>query len=157
MVKIDDAGKLRWARNNELVDTSAGHWKDAGGGKGIVPLEDVGDDNESSPPPRRSFDSVISADSSLSSGQESAATHYVGEPKGNSRLTRLLRRHFTLHGIVDRLLRKTVQRNTWIYVSDKNRLYFSWSDDHNLMSAMPQKIYLLASKVKSFCCPIPAT
>jgi len=120
LVKIDDKGKLRWARNNELVDTSSGRWKDAGGGQGIVP-EDVAKQVENVSP-RGSFDSVpsVSADSSLSPEQENIATHYVGDTKGKSRVTRLIKRHLTVRGMMDRLLRKTVQKNTWIYVSDKN-------------------------------------
>lgn len=120
LVKVDDKGKLRWARNNELVDTSSGRWKDAGGGQGIVP-EDVAKQVENVSP-RGSFDSVpsISADLSLSPEQGDIATHYVGDTKGKSRVTRLIKQHLTVHGMMDRLLRKTVQKNTWIYVSDKN-------------------------------------
>jgi hypothetical protein len=120
-------GRLRWARNDELVDTSAGRWKDAGGGQGIVP-EEVHEQAEEIPRPRGSFDSVpsVSADSSLSPDQENAATHYIGNTKGKTRLIRLIRRHFTTHGMMDRLLRKTVRRNTWIYVSDKNCSCFSY-------------------------------
>ena len=77
LVKIDDKGKLRWARNNELVDTSSGQWKDAGGGQGIVP-EDVAKQAENASP-RGSFESVPSADSSE---QRNIATHYVGDTKG---------------------------------------------------------------------------
>lgn len=120
LVKIDDQGKLRWARNDDLVDTSAGQWKDAGGGQGIIP-EDMPNQIESNSP-RGSFDSApsVSANSSLSPEQEDVATHYVGDTKSKSRVTRLIKRHFTVHGMMDRLLRKTVQKNTWIYVSDKN-------------------------------------
>jgi hypothetical protein len=131
LVKIDDEGKLRWGRNNELVDTSAGRWKDAGGGAGIVP-EDVptGRKTEDVPPPRDSFDSVpsVSADSSLSPEQleENPVTHYMSDSKGKTRLTKFIKRHFTVHGMMDRLLRKTVRRNTWIYVSDKNCGHLSY-------------------------------
>jgi hypothetical protein len=122
LVKIDEEGKLRWARNNEYVDTSAGQWKDAGGGQGIVP-EDVPKD-KGIPARRASFDSMppVTATSSLSPDQENAAAHYAGDTKSQSRLARLIKRHLTIRGWVDRLLRKTVQRNTWIYVSDKKCL-----------------------------------
>ncbi|KII93878.1 hypothetical protein PLICRDRAFT_407640 [Plicaturopsis crispa FD-325 SS-3] len=46
-----------------------------------------------------------------------AATHYVEATRGRNRLTRALKTHLTLRGIMDKLLRKTVQRNTWIYHS----------------------------------------
>jgi hypothetical protein len=120
LVKIDNEGKLRWTRNNELVDTSAGHWKDAGGGQGII-AEEVPMQTENGPP-REGFDSVpsVSANNSQFSEQENDATHYVSDTKGKTKLARLIRRHLTIHGIMDRLLRKAMQRNTWIYVSDKH-------------------------------------
>ncbi|KDR84891.1 hypothetical protein GALMADRAFT_233335 [Galerina marginata CBS 339.88] len=52
--------------------------------------------------------------------QDNAATHYTGGTKGKFRWSRYFRLHFTPRGITDRLLRKTVRRNTWIYISDKN-------------------------------------
>ncbi|KAJ7900256.1 hypothetical protein B0H14DRAFT_3423642 [Mycena olivaceomarginata] len=48
---------------------------------------------------------------------DTAAEHYAGTQQGKYWLTREFRKRFTLRGIVDRLLRKTVKRNTWIYVS----------------------------------------
>ncbi|THH18927.1 hypothetical protein EW146_g2142 [Bondarzewia mesenterica] len=113
LVQIDSEGKLRWARNDCLVDTSAGHWEDAGRDEGIVSMDepDISEqrDRQSSP-----------SSSSLSSAAQDAVKHYVGAPKGKSRLTRAHRSHFTIHGMVDQLLRKTIKRNTWIYVADKN-------------------------------------
>ncbi|KAF8527884.1 hypothetical protein BU17DRAFT_61250 [Hysterangium stoloniferum] len=38
-VQIDSQGKLRWARNGELVDTTAGKWKTLGDGMGIAPTD----------------------------------------------------------------------------------------------------------------------
>lgn len=93
---------------DELVDTSAGKWKDSGNGGGIVP--------EDSPPlPKRGSSTSTSPVSSIE--QENAGTHYVGGPKGNHRISQILWKHFTPRGIVNQLLRKTLQRNTWIYVS----------------------------------------
>jgi len=36
---VDKQGKLRWARNGELVDSSKGKWKDLGQGRGIGPAD----------------------------------------------------------------------------------------------------------------------
>lgn len=120
LVKIDGQGKLRWCRNNILIDTSAGHWKDAGSGRGIIPQEMPGPDSDA--PPRGSNDSSPSISAaSMTAEQENAAMHYIGEPKGKYRWTRALKRHLTPHGIMERLLRKTVRRNTWIYVSVSRR------------------------------------
>jgi len=52
--------------------------------------------------------------------QAHEATHYAGNRKGRFSWTRALRRVFTPTGIVERLLRKTVRKNTWIYASDKH-------------------------------------
>jgi hypothetical protein len=89
------------------VDTTAGRWKDTNGG-GII-----ADDTSMRQALVRgqSLDSVLSDDSAV---VDNAATHYAGAQGGKYRW---LRKRFTLHGIVDRLLRKTVKRNTWIYVS----------------------------------------
>ncbi|KAJ8520108.1 hypothetical protein ONZ45_g3000 [Pleurotus djamor] len=110
LVEIDSEGKLRWARNRELVDTSAGHWKDAGSGGGIVP--------EDSPAgtihgPAANI-SPLSSRSSLNTPM-----HYAEPISGKSKVTRMMKKYLTVHGIINRLLRKTVRRNTWIYVSDK--------------------------------------
>jgi hypothetical protein len=131
LVKIDGEGKLRWDKSNEFVDTTAGHWKDAGDGSGIVPQDNPEVESENGPPRSGSFDSV-SAELSVTSEQENAATHYAGGAEGKTKLERL-RRHLTLHGLMDRLLRKTVQRNTWIFVSDKHCLWFSSSNAYNLI------------------------
>jgi hypothetical protein len=110
-VEIDSEGRLRWARNKELVDTTAGRWKDSDNGKGIIP------DEVSLRQALIRGQSLESTPSRVSADLDNAATHYTGSVKGKYRWTRELRKRFTLHGIVDRLLRKTVKRNTWIYVS----------------------------------------
>ena len=107
MVTVDSEGKLRWARNNQLVDTTAGHWKDAGQGHGIVPYE-VADMEELHPP-----DARASSTSSLSS----AAMHYVEPLHESNNFVRVMKKNLTVHGLANKLLRKTVRRNTWIYVS----------------------------------------
>ncbi|KAF7436724.1 hypothetical protein PC9H_003557 [Pleurotus ostreatus] len=109
LVEIDQEGKLRWARNHQFVDTSAGHWKEAGEGLGIVADELPGG---VVPTTRR--------DSGSSSVQSSDPQHYAEPIAGKYRITRLFRKYFTIRGVLNRLLRKTVRRNTWIYVSDKN-------------------------------------
>ncbi|KAJ8462858.1 hypothetical protein ONZ45_g17789 [Pleurotus djamor] len=100
LVEVDSEGKLRWARNKELVDTSAGHWKDAGNGGGIIP--------EDSPagiihgPRDHDNISPLSSQSSLSTPM-----HYAEPISGRSKVTRTLKNYLTVHGIINRLLRKT--------------------------------------------------
>ncbi|CAK5280496.1 unnamed protein product [Mycena citricolor] len=67
-----------------------------------------------------SSDSSVDDDGSHTDALDTAATHYAGPQKGKYRITREFRKRFTLRGVVDRLLRKTVRKNTWIYVSDKH-------------------------------------
>ncbi|KAK7064299.1 hypothetical protein R3P38DRAFT_2823606 [Favolaschia claudopus] len=114
LVEIDDEGRLRWARNHELVDTTPGRWKDSQDGRGIIPDEETLRQAVMRGP---SLESVMSRDSAA---LNIAAEHYTGHKQGNYWLTRQFRKRFTLRGVVDRLLRKTVKRNTWVYVSDKN-------------------------------------
>ncbi|KAJ7038289.1 hypothetical protein C8F04DRAFT_1090143, partial [Mycena alexandri] len=67
-------------------------------------------------------ESLQSTTSRDSAELDTAATHYTGAERGKYKLTREFRKRFTLHGVVDRLLRKTVRRNTWIYVSHSSLL-----------------------------------
>ncbi|CAE6416722.1 unnamed protein product [Rhizoctonia solani] len=126
LVCIDDQGLLRWARNNELVDTRSNRWKDAGDGRGIVPLtvEEMRGAEISEAPAKHGrigFRSN-SSDSLLNPGE----AHYVDTvaKPGDNKFQQTIRSHFTSKGIMERLLRKTVKKNTWIYVCDMKRNLF---------------------------------
>ncbi|KXX82233.1 hypothetical protein MMYC01_201802 [Madurella mycetomatis] len=141
LVKVDEEGRLCWAKNGARIDTSE-KWKDSI--HGIVPSDDptpayvpvsenqttlLGHTNtssslsSSSPPP-----SSISPRSSLSSLDHIAAARYVSDsPPGaaatNNPLTKKIR-HVSATTILNNLLRKTVRKNTWIFVADTSfRLY----------------------------------
>jgi hypothetical protein len=43
--------------------------------------------------------------------------HYVGEVGGKHPWSRFLKNHFTVPAIVNKVLRKTTQKNTWMYIS----------------------------------------
>lgn len=128
------------AHNNEFVDTAAGRWKDAGDGTGIVPADPQSEEDENKPKPQPTIDPYApphnqrmhkvtraSSLSSLSSDSyspqsseldENESTHYVGlDQKPEGWLERQKKR-LTPGGVRRELLRKTVRRNTWIYVSD---------------------------------------
>ncbi|KIR97495.1 IQ domain-containing calmodulin-binding protein [Cryptococcus deuterogattii 2001/935-1] len=140
LVKVDKDGLLRWAHNNEFVDTAAGRWKDAGDGTGIVPADPQSEEDENKSkaqptidpyaPPHNHRMHKVSGSSSLSSLSsdsyspqssdldENESTHYVGlDQKPEGWLERKKKR-LTPGGVRRELLRKTVRRNTWIYVSD---------------------------------------
>ncbi|OBZ79440.1 hypothetical protein A0H81_00829, partial [Grifola frondosa] len=98
-------GKLRWARNGILVDITAGHWKDAGGGCGIIPLNgpDMG-----FVAPRDSSDVSSSNNvTPLSTEQEDAAIHHVGLDQPKNRVKRVFWENLTRRGLLDKLRRKS--------------------------------------------------
>ena len=111
-MQIDSEGKLRWAKSGELVDTTADGWKDAGNGQGIIPVEtsDKVLDHRSS--------SQHSLSTPVNEEERDAQLHYYfGSRSKGSRIKAWLWRTLTPRGLLERLLRKTLQRNTWIYVS----------------------------------------
>ncbi|KAG8931068.1 hypothetical protein FRC01_001885 [Tulasnella sp. 417] len=118
LTKIDPQGKLRWARNNELVDTTPNRWKDAGEGKGIIPTTGEEDDRHDPNARRRnSFDSTsVSSIVSSSSISSRAKHHYSGKDADKSKLRQFFEKHFTVKGVTEKMLRKTLRKNTWIYI-----------------------------------------
>lgn len=121
LIKIDLDGKIRWARNDQYVDTAAGIWTDAGEGKGIIKADDQ---QAFRMRPKQEGHTNAAVLSSSSKGQDSpdeemVAKHYHG-PSANKDLNffqKIWKDSFTTHGIMDRLLRKTVKKNTWLYVA----------------------------------------
>lgn len=116
LVKIDAEGKLRWHRTGQLVDSTAGRWKDSGNGGGIVPL--LGPDHQNLER-RTSFASLSSVSSANDPAydEDAAAMHYASNSKHKNWFTSTVKRNLTMKGVGERLLRKTVRRNTWIYVA----------------------------------------
>ncbi|PFH50791.1 hypothetical protein AMATHDRAFT_144143, partial [Amanita thiersii Skay4041] len=112
LVKIDERGRLRWHRNNQLVDTTAGKWKDAGNGGGIVPRS-MSLDNKPSKLPSKDIPMV-----SESEGERiNPDNHVATQISGSNSFNRFFHRHFTIRGIAKRLVRRIMRNNTWIYVS----------------------------------------
>ncbi|GAB1310052.1 IQ domain-containing protein IQM6 [Madurella fahalii] len=141
LVKVDEEGRLCWAKNGARIDTSE-KWKDSI--HGIVPSDDptpayapvsenqtalldrntTSSSRSSSSSPRSS----ISPRSSLSSLDRITAARYASDsPPGtgtaNNPLTKKIK-HVSATTILNNLLRKTVRKNTWIFVADTSfRLY----------------------------------
>ena len=72
--------------------------------------------------PRTSFGSLGSLSSiSVALGEPSdgsdAAMHYTSGAESGNWLQKAVKRNLTLKGLTNKLLKKTVRRNTWIYVS----------------------------------------
>ncbi|KAI0687783.1 hypothetical protein BC835DRAFT_1286047, partial [Cytidiella melzeri] len=119
LIQIDSDGKLRWARTGEIVDTTPGEWKDSGNGKGIVPLS-----HPDIPAVKHRTSFVMPASGSAPSGSSLSADagdgqmhYYLGRRPAGSRFKGWLWRNLTPRGMLERLLRKTIQKDTWIYVS----------------------------------------
>ena len=121
-VTVDSNGRLRWPRSNELVDTTAGRWQDSGDGSGIVRF-DASRRGHTAVRHRTSFNTdCIGSDSEevpASNIDNRNVTHYVESKNIRNPLKRWFRRHLTIKGWTEILLKKTIRRNTWIYVSDK--------------------------------------
>ena len=106
-------------------------WKDAGGGKGIVHA-DGSEPARIDPTPKehevnhedhihdrreslRGSDSLLSSASGNS--RVSALAHHYNTHSENSNVFKKLKERFTTAGLTDRLLRKTVVKNTWLYTA----------------------------------------
>ncbi|KAF8321685.1 hypothetical protein DL93DRAFT_2051419, partial [Clavulina sp. PMI_390] len=118
LVQIDENGLLRWARNGVLVDTRPGEWKNAEGGQGIVPLD--GTEDRAVEHRLRRQVTTLSGGPSVSSSSLSSVggpQHYDGDPQ-QGKIKKAFASRFTSKGITDRLLKKTMKKNTWIYASN---------------------------------------
>lgn len=124
LVRIDKAGRFCWAKNGARIDTTI-KYKDSI--HGIVPIESdtpafVPDDLNG--PTQATYDSESSSSSSDEDEDEAAeARHYatpeLDDAKGLKKI-----KHVTPATILDKLLRSSVKKNTWIFVADTNfRLY----------------------------------
>ncbi|TGJ87652.1 hypothetical protein E0Z10_g1152 [Xylaria hypoxylon] len=138
LVKVDHEGRLVWAKNGIRIDTTQ-EWKDSI--HGIVPLDDptpafspeveghmqyrVHNNSDSHHPTDRSGSrSTSSSYSSRENELEAArAAKYANtdleEAKGVKKI-----KHVSAATVFNRLLRKSVRKNTWIFVADTSfRLY----------------------------------
>lgn len=124
LVKIDDEGRLCWAKNGERISTTM-DYKDSL--KGIVPRDDItpayapGGKLESSPSRRSSTDSSRSESSEEHSDVE--GEHYVNHDLKQSKgLAKI--KYVSAATVLNHLLRGSVKPNSWIFVADTQfRLY----------------------------------
>jgi len=132
LVSVDDEGRLCWAKNGARIDTTE-KWKDSV--HGIVPADDtstpayqprpddtgtrlLGDSFSASDSPSSS-----SSDSSTDSETAAQATHYATPALDSAKGVKKIK-HVTVATLFDKLLRKSVRKNTWIFVADTSfRLY----------------------------------
>ncbi|KAM6532351.1 hypothetical protein FSOLCH5_001775 [Fusarium solani] len=126
LVEVDEQGRLCWAKNGQRIDTSE-QYKDSI--HGIVPSDDPTPpfNPEAQPEDENSLDDYSSSScSSLEARREADraakyATPGFDESQGLQKVT-----HISASTIFNKLLRKSVKKNTWIFVADTSfRLYVS--------------------------------
>ncbi|KAI9835715.1 MAG: hypothetical protein M1819_001892 [Sarea resinae] len=137
LVKVDGEGRLCWAKTGERIDTST-RFRDSI--HGIVPVEDsttpsFREQAENALHQHRHHSRTTSSSSfssssssshssvSLSSTESAGQTHYanpaLNKAKGPKKIS-----HVSAAAILNHLLRKSVKKNTWIFVADPSyRLY----------------------------------
>ncbi|POS74019.1 IQ calmodulin-binding motif protein [Diaporthe helianthi] len=135
LVKVDSDGRLCWAKNGARIDTTE-VWRDSI--QGIVPIDDTEtpafQPKSTHPNQPRLFPSDPSSRaSSFSTASESdreaaRAAKYaspgVTDAKGVKKVT-----HISASTMFNTLLRKSVRKNTWIFVADTSfRLYVGIKD-----------------------------
>ncbi|KAF2972169.1 hypothetical protein GQX73_g1401 [Xylaria multiplex] len=138
LVKVDSEGRLVWAKNGIRIDTTV-EWKDSI--HGIVPVDDptpaFSPEVEGHTQDRahnkldshhpRDQSSSRSSSSSYSSREDeleaARAAKYANTELDNAKGVKKIR-HVSAATIFNRLLRKSVRKNTWIFVADTSfRLY----------------------------------
>lgn len=133
-------GRLVFRRNGKYVDTTKNRWRDLGNGKGIVELGEeeraelkrqreeraarrgrkLRDNDDSS----SSSSSSSSEDDGLDSEEEESAKQRARHYGGNESKPKKGLKSFTPSGFWEKLLRKTVADNTWIYVYNSRHELF---------------------------------
>ncbi len=111
---MDDKGLLRWARNGELVDTVDDLWRDSGDGTGIVPSSE--DDERPAIIRRTSFDVAPIKEGNSLEISSSPSFDGTSVTRTNS-LMAWVKKNVTPTGITRRLIRRTIRKDTWIYVA----------------------------------------
>jgi hypothetical protein len=134
LVEIDENGRLRWAKNGELITTNADHFEDSV--HGVVPKGTSGSSAYSTADQDTSKDSAlnhdlanfshldIDSDSSSSSSSSSSPNAETKEGRPPDKPKDSRRIHVSPATLLNHLLRSSVKPGTWIYVTDTlNRLY----------------------------------
>ena len=123
LVRVDEEGRLTWAKNGARISTTE-RYKDSI--HGIVPSEDTAP--VFNPALHKSASQESASDASSVSSTESKreadraakyAANDFDEAKGLKKVS-----HMSASVVFDKLLRKSVRKNTWIFVADTSfRLY----------------------------------
>lgn len=126
LVKVDSEGRLCWAKNGARIDT-AERFKDSI--HGIVPVDDPTPAFNPTAAPADDSGDDSDSDSSAESKREADraakyATPEFDEATGFKKVS-----HISASTIFNKMLRKSVKKNTWIFVADTSfRLYVGIKD-----------------------------
>ena len=126
LVRIDDEGRLRWAKNGARIDTTE-QYKDSI--HGVVPINDPTPAFNPELQPRPTSPLAGSCSSSLSSidskREADKAAKYVNHNPGESPPSGVKKvTHISASTIWNKMLRRSVKDGTWIFVADTSfRLY----------------------------------
>ncbi|POR34983.1 Uncharacterized protein TPAR_04820 [Tolypocladium paradoxum] len=151
LARVDAEGRLCWARTGARIDTTE-QFKDSI--HGIVPADDPTPafNPAMHPPPADDDDgggvSDTSSDSSAESRREAdRAAKYVDADPGFDEAHGLRRvTHISASTIFNKLLRKSVRKNTWIFVADTSfRLYVGIKDS----GAFQHSSFLQGSRISA--------
>jgi hypothetical protein len=161
LVEIDEDGRLRWAKNGELITTSADDFEDSV--DGIVPRGTLlanGTNTVDQGPPdliddhmlnhdlanfsHLTVDSDSSSDSSIEPEPAPSTSPKTGAPSHNPKRSR--RVHVSPATLLNHLLRSSVKPGTWIYVTDTlNRLYVGMKNSGTFQHAS----FLSGARIRS--------
>ena len=138
LVRVDKEGRLCWRRNGVRIDTTE-EWKDSL--KGIVPKGDVtpafgaAEMTEKKEGTAASSEDELHEESGLQSDaapEDEGVKRYsegLESKKGHKKVI-----HVSPAAILDRLLRKSVRKNTWIFVSSYTSNSFQTNRLHEILS-----------------------
>lgn len=117
LVAVDKEGRLCWKRNGQRIDTTV-EWKDSA--HGIVPVGDTStpEQAQSATAEAAQTRSLPSEDGNITNSSSSAddrRDRYVNTDLQNSPRAKKVF-HVSPATILNHLLRKTVKKNTWIFV-----------------------------------------
>lgn len=123
LVKVDAEGRLCWAKNGARIDTTE-QFKDSI--HGIVPADD---ETPAFRPSANPLADDSDSDSSIESRLEADRAAKYATPEFDNATGLKKIHHLSTSTIINKLLRKSVRKNCWIFVADTNfRLYVGIKD-----------------------------
>lgn len=148
LATVDQEGKLCWKRNGHRIDTST-KWRDSP--QGIVPVEDeTAGQPEAVELPGKT--GVVEAQPVIRASTSSEDTSTSGSDDAEERGDRYVNKdlqtikgprkivHVSPATILNQLLRTSVRKNTWIFVSaSTGAVMFKWKFPRMMLTKQPER------------------